>query len=264
MFLSTLIDFGASFRKYFEAVSATTDELRRESYRIRHAVYCEELHFEPEHADGLETDEFDRHSLHCLLRSVSSGAYVGCVRIILARPESPGHSFPFETACAGTLDRSIVDPRAIDRSLIAEVSRLAVTRQYRRRDGESSSPVTLSDSDFGDSRRPRLPYVPFGLYLGMIAMARQRGIKTLFVLSEPRFARHLSMLGVKIDQIGGAIEHRGTRVPCMISVEDVIENMNRFVKPLYGVIAEEIAPGRQSQPKSGPMTGFLPALYPAR
>jgi N-acyl amino acid synthase of PEP-CTERM/exosortase system len=239
MFLSTVLNFGTSFREHFEIVPAVTDEMKRHAYRIRYDVYCRELHFEPENPSELESDAYDPQSLHCLLREVRTENYVGCVRIILTRPEARDTALPFETTCARSLDRSIVDPAMLDRSKVGEVSRLAIVKRYRRRRGEVSEPLTLSTEDFGDSNRPRLPYLQLGLYLGMLVMAQRHGIKTLFMLSEPRLARHLSMLGGSVLQIGAPIEHRGSRVPCMMDVDSIVADIHPATKPLYReVIAE--------------------------
>lgn len=46
----------------------------------------------------------------------------------------------------------------------------------------------------------------------MIAQAQRFGIdNSLVVVTEPRLARHLSLLGVHIKRIGGPVEHRGKR-----------------------------------------------------
>ena len=47
MFLFELMNLAGGYRKYFEIVPALSDELRDEAYRIRHAVYCEELGWDP-------------------------------------------------------------------------------------------------------------------------------------------------------------------------------------------------------------------------
>lgn len=43
-----------------------------------------------------------------------------------------------------------------------------------------------------------------------------------------------------MQRIGGAIEHRGSRVPSMILVDDVIAGFGALVRPLWELIAEEI------------------------
>src|SRR5689334_19989726 len=133
MYLPEFLNLGAGFSKYFRALPALNADLRRAVYAIRHAVYCEELGYEPIRLDRLESDAFDEAAAHCLLQSVRNGEFVGCVRLILADADDHNRALPFEQLCASTLDRTIVDPARLDRSRIAEVSRLAVVAQYRRR-----------------------------------------------------------------------------------------------------------------------------------
>src|SRR5262245_21277869 len=83
-------------RKEFEIIPAFSDALRDEVYRVRHQVYCEELAFEPQRPDRREYDEYDPHSLHLLIRSVRYGEFIGCTRLVRARPEDPCFPLPFE------------------------------------------------------------------------------------------------------------------------------------------------------------------------
>jgi len=243
MYLPQFLDLRAGFSKYFTAVPATTDALRDECFRIRHEVYCRELQYEPLRPDGRETDAYDAHAAHSLLLANDSGRFIGCIRLILPDPQDPATLFPFEKTCAATIDRSLIDSPRIDRARIAEVSRLAVVSAFRRRKGEKDSAGTISKDDFGSPERPRFPYVPVGLYLGMICQAQRHGIDTLFVLTEPRLARHLSLLGVHIKRIGGPVEHRGKRVPSMMSVPSIVSGFGPFVRPLYEHIRDQVAAG---------------------
>lgn len=234
------LNLGIGFQKYFTAVPAVSDELKRAAYRIRHDVYCKELSFEAVRPDGMETDACDSHSIHTLLRSKANDEYVGCIRLVLAQPQDPMSPLPVERLCARTIDRRIADPQKLPRDRIAEVSRLAVISRYRRRKGEATRPAGITEDDFGTRDRPRFPYITVGLYLGMIAQARRHGIETLLVLTEVRLASHLSRLGIRVQRIGGPIEHRGSRVPSLIVVDEVIAGFGAFVRPLYKVIADEI------------------------
>lgn len=247
MFLFELMNLGEGFKKYFEVLPALTPELRDEVYRIRHSVYCEELQFEPVRPDKRETDEYDPHSLHCLMRSKGTGEYVGCTRLVLARPGEPHYPLPFEKTCEATIDRAIIDPQKLPRHTIAEVSRLAVISRYRRRKGEEKMAVAVSDDSFGTKDQPRFPYIPVGLYLGTIEMAALHGIDTLFVLTEPRLANHFSKLGVRVKQIGGPVEHRGARIPSVMGVHSILEGLNFVMRPLYKVVAQEIRAGLDRQ-----------------
>ncbi|WP_341643729.1 PEP-CTERM/exosortase system-associated acyltransferase [Thauera sp. SDU_THAU2] len=236
------INLGYGFRKYFRIDAAHDEALRDQVYRIRHEVYCEELQFEPERPDRREIDAYDAHSLHCLLRGVDEPhTLVGCTRLVLVNPDEPDAPLPFERTCAATLDRSIIDPAKMPRGRIAEVSRLAVCARYRRRKGEARKPADIQDEDFGSKGQPRFPYIPVGLYMGAISLAIRHDIDTLFVLTEPRLASHFARLGVDIRQIGGPIEHRGTRVPSVMDVQSIVRNMRMIMRPLWRTIDEGIA-----------------------
>jgi N-acyl amino acid synthase of PEP-CTERM/exosortase system len=240
------LNLGAGFKKYFQIVPALTPELRDHAYRIRHQVYCEELKFEPIRENRRESDEYDADSLHCLIRSLRDNEFVGCTRLVLCRPD-PHYLLPFERTCAATIDRSIIDPQAMPRRTIAEVSRLAVIARYRMRRGERTVPISISEDSFGSNTLPRFPYIPVGLYLAVTALAAASGIDHMFVLTEPRLAAHFSKLGVEVKQIGGPVEHRGTRVPSLLNVKKIINGLNFLTRPLYKEIADEVNQGLRDQ-----------------
>jgi N-acyl amino acid synthase of PEP-CTERM/exosortase system len=234
-------DLGEGFLERFELLPALDEISKEQVFRIRHNVYCRDLGWEPVRADGRETDEFDRHSFHCLLRRRGTHEPVGCARLIVARPEDSSHPFPFERTCSEVLDRSIVDPRQMTRSTIGEVSRLAVLSSFRQRKGEEGSAVTMSEEDFQQSgTRTRFPFIPVSLYLGITAIARRIGVEHLFVVTEPRLARHFARIGFDIRTIGSSVDHRGTRVPSLLSTSKIIDELRPLIKPLFAVIATEV------------------------
>jgi N-acyl amino acid synthase of PEP-CTERM/exosortase system len=230
-------NLGSKFQELFELTPALDAASIDTVYRIRHDVYCRDLGWEPVREDGLETDAYDRHSIHCLLRKRDTGEPVGCTRLVLSRPEDPLYPLPFEQSCAQVLDRTLIDPAQLPRNDVAEVSRLAVMGTFRQRKGEIAKPVSVSDDDF-ESRGglPRFPFIPVSLYLGAAAIARRLGIDNVFVLTEPRLASHFVRIGFDIRSIGGAIEHRGTRVPSVLSSSKVVAGLRPMIQPLYAVI----------------------------
>lgn len=242
MSLFDRFNLGAGFQRYFSIEAGASASVRDEVFRVRHEVYCEELKFEPERPDRRETDAYDPQSAHCLLRSSRAPfSPVGCTRLILANPDDPDAPLPFESACAHTIDRAIIDPAKLDRKRIGEVSRLAVRSSYRRRRGEKKVAVAINDDDYSDSaEQPRFPYIPIALYLGAVALAERNGVDNLFVLTEPRLAAHFGKLGVEIRQIGGPVEHRGTRVPSVMNVPAIIKGLRFMVKPIWRVVREQI------------------------
>lgn len=247
MFAHETTHLGTAFKQYFEVVPAVTEELRQEAYRIRHSVYCEDLQFESQQANGLEMDEYDDYSLHLLIRSISSGLFIGCTRIVRPLPGDDGKGLPFEKICAQTLERSVIDPSKLPRDKIAEISRLAVISAYRRRKGEQNSPINISEQDFGNEPTTRFPYIPLGLYYGTVELARIYNIEVLFMLTEERLANHFNKLGSRLEFIGAPVEHHGLRFPSMIVISHLLENLKPIIRPLYQAIAEDIKAGLEGK-----------------
>lgn len=242
-------DLGKRFATLFELTPALDEASIDQVFRIRHEVYCRDLGWEPLRADGLEYDEFDRHAMHCLLRRRESDEPVGCARLILTRPEDPAYPLPFETSCAEVLDRKIADPASMPRNSLGEVSRLAVLGNFRQRRGESGTAASVAEEDFG-SRGPttRFPFIPVSLYLGAAAIARHLGIEHVFVLTEPRLASHFGRIGFDIQAVGSAIEHRGTRVPSLLSSSKVVAGLRPMIRPIYEVIEDAVTRAFAARP----------------
>lgn len=249
-----LSDLGVRFRRRFELTAALDPDAIDQVFRIRHDVYCRDLGWEPVRADGRESDEFDAHSYHCLLRTRDTGEPVGCSRLIVARPDDPTRPLPFEDSCSGVLDRCLADPQQMPRGSLGEVSRLAVLRSYRRRKGEEAEPASLSSDDFAPrGEEDRFPFIPVSLYLGAAAIARHFDVEHVFVLTEPRLARHFARIGFDIRPVGGQVEHHGVRVPSLLSSSKVVQNLRPMIRPLYDVI--EAAVGDSFRRRPGADTG---------
>src|SRR5687767_3019976 len=133
------------YDRYFTVVPANTPELLDAAYALRYNVYCVEHAFldASKHPTGREVDEYDDHSVHAVLLSKSGGSVVGCVRLVLPRPEDRAPAIPMRAlvdgAAASRLD-------ACDPTRTAEISRYAVSKTLRRREGEELYPdVSLGD-----------------------------------------------------------------------------------------------------------------------
>lgn len=252
MFLLEVGNLKENFAKYFRVEAAVDEALKHEVYRVRHAVYCQELGYEAVNAVHEETDGFDDQSLQIALRAQSSGRIVGCVRLVQTRAEDLDQSLPFEHLCEDAIDRTIIDPRQIDRQHMVEISRLAVLSDYRKRKGDSAGPIAISDEDLGTKDQPRFPYIPVGLYLGLLAAAELHGIEHLFTLTEARLARHLGALGFRIHLIGQAVEHRGKRVPSVIYRRELMDHLPPFMRPLYDQLLEEMTLAYANPPRTQP------------
>lgn len=247
-----------AFQRWFEIVPATDAGLRDEAFRLRHAVYCEDLAFEAPRADGREQDEYDAQSTHILIRHRPSASFVGCVRLIRLPAGGEQQRLPFERVCHGLAPGAVPDAPE-RRARIAEVSRLAVSRTFRRRRGEANRAAPVSEGDFSGGPVLRFPYVLVGLYLGVVAAAMLHDIQRLFVLTEPRLGEHLHRLGLRVVRIGPAVEHRGLRVPSMIDVAPVAESLHPMGRPLYEhVLASLEQAYAASMRATAPMLGEPP------
>jgi len=235
------ITAGERFSRYFTVGPALSDVLRNEVFRIRHEVYAREFGFEPIRANGQETDRYDAHSLQCIVRTAGPASKsVGCARLILTDPQNPDAPLPFELACRDSLNRAYLDPAKLPRGRIAEVSRLAIMADFRRRKGETASALMLQEQDFGGAPVERVPNIPLSLYMASVIMAQRHGIDYLFVLTEPRLSKHFAKLGVQITSIGAPIDHRGIRVPSVMRVADVYAGLRSLIKPVWNEILAQV------------------------
>lgn len=236
-------------RSRFSLIPADSADVQNEVFRLRHQIFCEEFRlFEPR-PDGMERDDFDRHSLFLLLRSARTNEPVGCVRVVMTDPESPYSLLPFEKACGSMLERIVLDPAKLPRNSIGEVSRLGVAAKFRRRKGEQKSPAPLADDALQvDPARPnprQFPYILVSLYLGSIALAEYSSLSTLFTFTELRLVSHFAKLGVPIKPINSPVDHKGIRLPCVLDVKETIQNFSPFVRGVYNEIRRQIVDQRQ-------------------
>lgn len=208
------------FDHYFELLPVRDAETRHEVFRLRYAVYCQELGYEDPAAfpDGMERDEFDAgSSAYALLRHRDSRALVGCVRLILDVQGDADFRFPFERVCAGKLDTVALGLTTAGRARSGEISRLAIHEAFRRRAGEWHTAEGGQPPVDGAPQERRKPLLPMSLFLAATALAMNRGLDQVFVMMEPRLARLLGRSGVRFTQVGDIVDHHGQRGPFRIT-----------------------------------------------
>ena len=220
----------AAFHHLFRVVHANTAELRNVCYRLRHKVYCEEFGFEPVRSDGLERDEWDSASIHCLVQNALNGEYVACARLIVPPFRYPGMTLPFERLCSDEVVGSVLDSGASPSS-IAEVSRLAIRADYR---GASSRRGAGRRATLDSTRGAQSPPLLAGLLIGLLALSRIRDIDSTFMLVEARLARYLTtIMGFRPKIVGEPVEHHGRRVLAMLNVPEAVEGLSPLTRPVF-------------------------------
>jgi len=219
-----LHDFVGCYAQYFDILRADTPELLDEAYRLRYQVYCLEHPFEDaaEHRDGRERDADDARSVHTLLVHRRSGAFAGTARVILPTDNGLHRPLPIHRILAthGGTALSRLPERGT-----AEISRFAVSKEFRRRRGDElyADATAPCDRPAIINERRAMPYITFGLIRGVLEICRDFRIAHICAVMEPALIRILSRFGLEFEPIGDLIEHHGVRQPCMARLDDVVE-----------------------------------------
>jgi N-acyl amino acid synthase of PEP-CTERM/exosortase system len=216
------VDFASAYEQYFGVIRAATPALLYEAYRLRYQVYCVENAFEdPEQQIGeRETDEDDDRSVHTLLLHRPTGEVAGTARVIL--PDPPKfRPLPMAKLLRG-IDRHRFDEFPVAHT--AEISRFAVSKEFRRRRGEER----YADAGFGDAasaenERRLMPFITLGLLRGVFGICLEYEVTHLAAVMEPPLIRILRRLGLDFTPIGGLVEHHGLRQPCIARLSDLIK-----------------------------------------
>jgi N-acyl amino acid synthase of PEP-CTERM/exosortase system len=209
------------YAEYFDIVRADTRELLDEAYRLRYQVYCLEHPFEKvdEHVDGRERDVDDDRSVHTLLLHRQSGAYAGTVRTILPREARP---LPIQRILVQQGHRW---PDRFPLNTTVEISRFAVSKEFRRRRGEERYPDVnvRPDAPPSPDERKMIPYITFGLIRGVVEVCGENDISHISAVMEPALIRILGRFGIHFQAVGSLVEHHGMRQPCVANIAELIE-----------------------------------------
>ena len=201
----------------------------RDIYSLRYQVYISEWEFENpgDHPVGLEYDDYDERSIHFYARSQASNKIIGTVRTIL-------HSelgFPVERYF------DLPDnPRGLDRNSIGEISRLAVSKEYRRRAIDHAlfeagrfvpNKLPRYMDDGRDIRRHCEHELVRGLYLLIYRDSIQRGLTHWYAVMAKGLYAILKRWGIPFTQIGPSREYHGVRSPYITSIRNVEQTLER-------------------------------------
>lgn len=215
------------FNEYFEMVSATSDELKNEVYKLRYQVFCIENEvFNSEHyPDGLEFDDYDKHSVHYLIRHRKSGEYVATTRLILPDANNPKKLFPLELHC--NIDNSEVIQH-INREHLGEVSRFGISKTFQKRKHEVSILTATNSDSLDDLKLPEnrtFPHITLALTACHIKACYENDIHYVYAGTELSLLRFISALGIHFTKIGPLADFHGKRWPCVIKVTDLLDDV---------------------------------------
>lgn len=160
--------------------------------RCRYDVYSEEGYIDPaKYPDKREWDEYDGHSISVIATSGPEIYAVGTSRLIFNHEQK----LPVQDPRHHSVDTSGMGE-------VAEVSRLAVRRKWRR-PGK----------------------IQIGLYRVVYYLSEENGIDTLLIIVDEKFFRTLTWLGFPFEQIGPPANHMGVTIPCACKVADILPSL---------------------------------------
>jgi len=209
-----------SMEHYFYFEKADNAAQLEALYSLRYQVYCEERGFIPKdrYPDGRESDQYDDNSLH-FGAYLSGGQVAGTVRLI---KDDAVQQLPLFVKC----DINEADlPADISGANSAEISRLAVSKEVRRRNGDGNLGVNaqaIRPMPMGRMGKRRLcPELILGLYKSMYHETKRRGIKYWLAAMEPSLAKLLSRFHFHFQEIGPEVDYYGIVKPYLANVEDI-------------------------------------------
>jgi N-acyl-L-homoserine lactone synthetase len=234
----------------FTTSIVTEEKGLTEIYRLRYKVYCLEWGFEkPEnHMSGSITDIFDSHSIHFAVRDDSKKT-VGAIRLIVDSEEG----FPIEKYCELDINKD-----EIPRDNIAEISRLVIHRDYRRRtedrfiygpdeerrsigsfafepnysfsrrfDDRQRSRQNTQRINISQTERRRRHEIVLSLYKAIYIESKRRHLSHWYSVMTKGVATLLDKFGLKFEVIGDPVDYHGIRTPylgSLISIEEEMSN----------------------------------------
>ena len=232
-----------TFHNHFDVVSADTIGLMETAFRLRYQVYCVERSFEDPAVfpEQMETDEYDMHSAHTLVRCKTSKQYTGLVRLVLPNPVDHNEPLPMEKFCQSGIKASGIDLSSIPRGALAEVSRFSISKEVKRLC--SSKPAI---SVVGTESKPEcktvdsqmMPHIALGLFAGIVRMSAQNNITHWLSVMEPTFLRFLSRYGIYFQKTGPVVEYHGKRQPAVASIDSVLSGIYTQRKDAWEIITD--------------------------
>ncbi|TDX31612.1 N-acyl amino acid synthase of PEP-CTERM/exosortase system [Modicisalibacter xianhensis] len=247
------------FIRDFRFRLADDDETKRRVYALRYEIYCEELCYEEpaERFDKVEKDEYDTRSLHCLIEHRQSGKAAGCMRLVLPdqRTSQVSGRLPIQSHGSQSLNHATLHPERLPDENICEVSRLAISRDFRK--ARHTETLAQNALRFSEQEIRCFPLILIGLFLATYALVGLTHRPHVFAMMEPRLAKLLSRSGFNFTKVGETIEFHGKRSAYYINQRNAEEEMNAELVPLYLYVQQQLGP----QLKAAQARGY-PALEP--
>lgn len=223
------------FDQYFEVIPAKTEKLIGACKNLRYQVFCKEHHIlsSDQEKYEIEQDYYDKRASHALLKHRPSGSYAATVRLVLPDSTESHFTYPIEEQLSKFEDNTFDRIHRIPKTQTAEISRFSVSKQFRRREGESKLSHGINDN-FGKkpdaSERRFDAHITLGLFKAIVQMSYENDINNWIAFMEPGLIRLLSRVGIKFQKVGPVINYCGKRHACYENAYQVLSGI-RSTRP---------------------------------
>ncbi len=232
------------FADHFSICEALTPAQIDETFRVRHAVYCDEFEYLSKHSDGRERDAYDSQSYHCLVRDQVSKNHIGCMRLIQARQSLNDGTLPVFSQCAEAFDKRLFDFTQYEPHQLGEVSRLAVINSHRMRNADRRKPVP-SEPGQPEQRtrknRRQHSVVPLSLFLGGMVLFKKMDAEIVVAMMEPSLGRMLRMSGICFEPVGKIVDYHGPRAPFILRKSLMFKELSEDMLGLFEHVEREMS-----------------------
>jgi N-acyl amino acid synthase of PEP-CTERM/exosortase system len=199
------------------------DTIYPELFRLRYRVYCDECGYEntEDYPDMMERDEYDEHAIHFCNMIEGHREMGGTVRMILDSEKG----FPIEKNFI--IEQELLPP--FDRNKIAEISRLAISKKFRRRasDGilysDKIVDITYKNNIYRNERRQNEKSFASGLYRCIYKESLTRGLTHWYAAMSEGLCSLLTSRGCVWHPIGPRMNYHGYRRPYIAVIAENVE-----------------------------------------
>ena len=249
-------------------VAVVTDEKDLEKiYKLRYKVYCQEWGYDNHinHSDEIITDAYDEHAIHIAVRDEAK-KIVGAVMLILNSSEE----YPIEKYCELTINRE-----ELPRENLAEISRLVIHREYRRRaedkyiygndeerrsigsfhfpqrytglsmhsrrsDDKYMNKKNIKRTNISYSERRARHEVLLNLYKAIYHESKKRNITHWYSFMTKGILILLTRFGFVFEEIGDPVDYHGIRTPYLGEIEKIEQELLNTTPELHSEFTRDL------------------------
>jgi N-acyl amino acid synthase of PEP-CTERM/exosortase system len=238
------------FAEFFNPIIDNSQSSLDASSKIRHEVFCEELALFNKTKNGKETDNYDSFSKHCLIQHTNSKAYAGTLRLI--EPKDKNHVLPIIKVAGKHITRQDLHPSNFPIEETLEISRISIPKAFRRRNidkfkGAAQAGVNTDTYNYSEMELRCFPLIAVGLYMACAAYSGISKRQHVYFMVEPRLAKSMRHIGMKLEQIGDEFEYVGTRAPYYINYHDFVKNLKPSFKVMMKAFYKILKPQQDNK-----------------